>query len=236
MELTAVASLASAPLLTLGYTQIKGRRVVVDWALSKAHYQLLQKQRQQEAEKDADMEDSGSETGSDGEEEEDTRDELDAAMEEVARESINDVEADELDGSEEEGEEAQEGSEEEEEESDSEEEGEEAATEAAAEEKPSDVVEGCTLFLRNVPYTATEQEVAAAFRPYGKLRYCKVVMDPATQQPRGTAFVKVSNAPSLYPFYCSVAKYFLLFFFILAFPLPSLPCWRCIPTTVLEPQ
>lgn len=49
--------------------------------------------------------------------------------------------------------------------------------------------EGTTLFIRNLPYQATEIELRDLFRSFGPLRYAKVTMDRATKRPKGTGFV-----------------------------------------------
>ncbi|TFK50522.1 hypothetical protein OE88DRAFT_1750830 [Heliocybe sulcata] len=47
---------------------------------------------------------------------------------------------------------------------------------------------GTTLFIRNVPYEATEDELRTLFRAFGPLRYARITMDPATGRTRGTGF------------------------------------------------
>lgn len=63
---------------------------------------------------------------------------------------------------------------------------------------------GNTLFIRNVPFTATEDEIRTLyvspfflcnlltrndrFRAFGPLRYVRLTMDPQTERPRGTGF------------------------------------------------
>ncbi|KIP11301.1 hypothetical protein PHLGIDRAFT_124953 [Phlebiopsis gigantea 11061_1 CR5-6] len=48
---------------------------------------------------------------------------------------------------------------------------------------------GTTLFVRNVPFEATEDELRAVFRAFGPLRYAKVAYDHETGRSRGTGFV-----------------------------------------------
>lgn len=47
---------------------------------------------------------------------------------------------------------------------------------------------GTTLFVRNVPYEATEEELRTLFRAFGPLRYARITMDPETGRGRGTGF------------------------------------------------
>ena len=46
-----------------------------------------------------------------------------------------------------------------------------------------------TLFIRNVPFTVTDQHLHEHFSQFGALRYARVVLDSDTERPRGTAFV-----------------------------------------------
>ncbi|KAF9442502.1 RNA-binding domain-containing protein [Macrolepiota fuliginosa MF-IS2] len=47
---------------------------------------------------------------------------------------------------------------------------------------------GTTLFVRNVPFTATEDELRTLFRTYGPLRYARITLDMETGRSRGTGF------------------------------------------------
>ncbi|KAL8660595.1 MAG: hypothetical protein Q9202_006404 [Teloschistes flavicans] len=46
-----------------------------------------------------------------------------------------------------------------------------------------------TLFIRNVPFTVTNERLHEHFSSFGHLRYARIVVDPASQRSRGTAFV-----------------------------------------------
>ncbi|KAK1769291.1 hypothetical protein QBC33DRAFT_350113 [Phialemonium atrogriseum] len=46
-----------------------------------------------------------------------------------------------------------------------------------------------TLFIRNLPYTTTEEELKAHFTQFGPVRYARVVKDRLTDRPAGTGFV-----------------------------------------------
>ncbi|KAK4684518.1 nucleolar protein 4, partial [Tremellales sp. Uapishka_1] len=48
---------------------------------------------------------------------------------------------------------------------------------------------GSTLFIRNLPFEATEQELGTLFLTFGPLRYAKVTMDKTTGRSRGSGFV-----------------------------------------------
>ncbi|KAL1944047.1 hypothetical protein VTO73DRAFT_3865 [Trametes versicolor] len=47
---------------------------------------------------------------------------------------------------------------------------------------------GTTLFVRNVPFEATEDELRTLFRAFGPLRYARITMDGPTGRSRGTGF------------------------------------------------
>lgn len=56
--------------------------------------------------------------------------------------------------------------------------------------------EGTTLFIRNLPYQATEEELRNLFRSFGPLRYAKIAMDKTTNRSKGTGFVCFWQASS----------------------------------------
>ncbi|KAF8598969.1 RNA-binding domain-containing protein [Ceratobasidium sp. AG-I] len=52
-----------------------------------------------------------------------------------------------------------------------------------------DVDIGTTLFVRNVPFEATEEDLRTLFRAFGPLRYARITIDKDTGRSRGTGFV-----------------------------------------------
>ncbi|KAL5521039.1 hypothetical protein ACEPAG_8961 [Sanghuangporus baumii] len=48
---------------------------------------------------------------------------------------------------------------------------------------------GTTLFVRNLPFDATEDELRVLFRSFGPLRYARITVDADTGRSRGTGFV-----------------------------------------------
>ncbi|KAH9950747.1 RNA-binding domain-containing protein [Amylocystis lapponica] len=48
---------------------------------------------------------------------------------------------------------------------------------------------GTTLFVRNVPFEATDDELRTLFRAFGPLRYARITMDHDSGRSRGTGFV-----------------------------------------------
>jgi len=54
--------------------------------------------------------------------------------------------------------------------------------------------ESSTLFIRNVPFDCDDDILKEHFTHFGPVRYARVVIDPNTERPRGTAFVCFFNA------------------------------------------
>lgn len=50
------------------------------------------------------------------------------------------------------------------------------------------VEEGSTVFIRNLPFEVTEEELRNTFRTFGPLRYAKITIDHATGRSRGSGF------------------------------------------------
>ncbi|KAL8701405.1 MAG: hypothetical protein Q9201_004919 [Fulgogasparrea decipioides] len=46
-----------------------------------------------------------------------------------------------------------------------------------------------TLFIRNVPFTVTDEVLSQHFASFGPVRYARVVLDSSTQRSKGTAFI-----------------------------------------------
>ena len=88
---------------------------------------------------------------------------------------------------------------EDEEEDDDEEVGDEDLSEGSVaseeEEKPQKRTtdNATTLFIRNLPYTATDETLKAHFTKFGAVRYARVVMDRSIDKPAGTGFVCFFN-------------------------------------------
>ncbi|KAJ2904258.1 uncharacterized protein MKZ38_008469 [Zalerion maritima] len=55
-----------------------------------------------------------------------------------------------------------------------------------------------TVFVRNLPYTTTDEELKTHFSHFGPIRYARVVMNHSTEQSAGTGFVCFFNAPELH--------------------------------------
>lgn len=48
---------------------------------------------------------------------------------------------------------------------------------------------GSTLFIRNLPFTATDGSLIEHFRIFGRVRYARIVIDPSTERSKGVGFV-----------------------------------------------
>lgn len=53
-----------------------------------------------------------------------------------------------------------------------------------------DVAEERTLFIKNLSYEATEEDIRNILEQYGALKYVLLCIDQMTQHPRGTAFAQ----------------------------------------------
>lgn len=61
---------------------------------------------------------------------------------------------------------------------------------------PSSVIaETGRLFVRNLPYSATEDDLKTIFEPHGALEEVHIVLDKATRRSKGYALVQFSNPP-----------------------------------------
>ncbi len=166
--------------------EVDGRPIAVDWAVQKGIWDEAQHGRDKQ---------EGGEQQNDGEHEsdenEDAEDEHSMMVhdelvdeEELAQlESISNIGTD-LEDAEDDEDEADE-----EDELNEELEEDEADDDSATQEPSQDEDRSSTLFVRNVPYTATDDTLYEHFKSFGPVCYARIVVDPATDRPRGTAFV-----------------------------------------------
>jgi nucleolar protein 4 len=85
---------------------------------------------------------------------------------------------------------------EEEEKDDEEDDFEDVESEEDAPQKPQKILitdNSTTLFIRNLPFTTLDADLKEHFNQFGPVRYARVVMDRATDRPRGTGFVCFFN-------------------------------------------
>lgn len=50
------------------------------------------------------------------------------------------------------------------------------------------------IYVGNLPYSATEEDIRALFEPYGQVTRANIVLDRDTGRPRGFGFVEMANA------------------------------------------
>lgn len=54
----------------------------------------------------------------------------------------------------------------------------------------NDVSEGKTVFVKNVPFTATNEDLQKCMEAYGPIYYALICIDKYTEHSKGTGFVK----------------------------------------------
>jgi len=50
-----------------------------------------------------------------------------------------------------------------------------------------------TLYVGNLPWGTTEEELSRAFQPYANVKSCRIIMDRETGRSRGFGFVEVAD-------------------------------------------
>ncbi|KAL0272712.1 UNVERIFIED_CONTAM: hypothetical protein PYX00_005577 [Menopon gallinae] len=60
----------------------------------------------------------------------------------------------------------------------------------------NDVEEGKTLFIRNLPFSVTNEDLKSCFAKFGELEYALVCIDKLTEHSKGTGFVKFKDKKS----------------------------------------
>ncbi|RSL46557.1 hypothetical protein CEP53_010293 [Fusarium sp. AF-6] len=161
--------------------EIDGRTLAVDWAVDKetwAQQQPAEEESDEKEEEEKDDEDDEDEAESADEDEdggattENRDDQLNADLENFFKNHMENLEEEDSDKDEDEDEE------------DIEEE------EDESEKVPKRTTDNtATLFIRNLPFTTTDEQLKGFFGHFGKVRYARVVMDKVTEKPAGTGFV-----------------------------------------------
>ncbi|PCH38948.1 hypothetical protein WOLCODRAFT_84595 [Wolfiporia cocos MD-104 SS10] len=147
----------------------KERIIAVDWALSKSQWEK-EKAKLEEGAEDVEMTEARDEEGSEGDESEEESEEKNED-DHIGVHSDDDESDDSMA---------------EDDDSDSESDGEEEEPAKPTLPPPET---GTTLFVRNVPFEASEDELRTLFRAFGPLRYARITMDHETGRSRGTGFV-----------------------------------------------
>ncbi|KAK4034080.1 hypothetical protein C8A01DRAFT_19071 [Parachaetomium inaequale] len=184
--------------------EVDGRTLAVDWAVDKQTWDKQQGDAEEGEDKAKASKAKKSKKPAKKEEEEDEDEDEDPNMTQEDRDLVNffknygdNLEEEEDDEDENEEKEDEEGSEAEEGEEDDEDDeiiddDEPEGSDASEEEKQPKkrlTDNATTLFIRNLPYSATDETLKAHFTSFGPVRYARVVMDRATDRPAGTGFV-----------------------------------------------
>ncbi|KAF6830507.1 RNA recognition motif containing protein [Colletotrichum plurivorum] len=179
---------AEKALSSLNGKVIDGRPIAVDWAVDKNEWEK-QNQGEQNAEdeekpKNKKKAAAKKEETKSGKDEEDPND-ADADLENFFKNHMENLEDEEEDDEEEEEEEEDDDdlSDEDEDLSDREEDKQPVSKKQTSSDNKS------TIFIRNLPFMVTDDQLKAHFVAFGPVRYARVVMDRATDRPAGTGFV-----------------------------------------------
>ena len=65
--------------------------------------------------------------------------------------------------------------------------------ETDSEEDQTEEAPSTTIFVRNLPFSSTDETLKAHFAQFGSVRYARIVMDPETERSKGTGFVCFFN-------------------------------------------
>ncbi|QGA13573.1 hypothetical protein EYB26_001223 [Talaromyces marneffei] len=144
--------------------EVDGRTLAVDWAVEKSVWE----EAQQNAEK-KDVDEDAMEVDAEDDKETGAKNDEDESVEVGSEEEDEDEDLDDEDLDEDE-------------DKDEDEEDEEDDRNAA------------TIFIRNLPFTSTDETLYEHFKQFGPLRYARIVVDHETERPRGTGFVCFWNA------------------------------------------
>ncbi|XP_033629872.1 RNA-binding protein 28-like isoform X1 [Asterias rubens] len=209
------ATSAAEAIKEMNAKKLMGRPIAVDWAVSKEIYLKASKKKQPDLKKqqkpaeDSEEEEEDESDGESGVESSSEVEEMEEGIEDDNEEEQDEEEDEEVE--EEDDEDADEDSDEEDEDSDemdSEDEGVESKKsgkktkkyQEVGQKKPrnisNDVGQGRTVFLRNLLFETSEAEIKEMFSQFGEITYSKIVVDPATEHPKGTAFVQFGTKES----------------------------------------
>ncbi|RYP93062.1 hypothetical protein DL770_000808 [Monosporascus sp. CRB-9-2] len=161
---------------------VDGRTLAVDWAVDKKRWEQLQQKDTQAAETSQTSQGKEDDTSSgedddQGEKEKDDDDDMDDDLKNFMKNHMQNMEdedsnaEDEADGESDEVQEAEQN----------------GASSVPA--KPLNTDNRSTLFIRNLPFTTTDEQLKSHFEQFGRIRYARVVVDRATDRPAGTGFV-----------------------------------------------
>ncbi|GAO18205.1 uncharacterized protein UV8b_06302 [Ustilaginoidea virens] len=155
--------------------EVDGRTLAVTWAVDKDTWEQCEREKGSDAvgEQKQDDEDDDKSSESDGEvatsRKNEQDGELDADLENFMKKHMQNME------------------DEDDEDEDDEDDDEDDDGGQKPSKKPTD--NSCTVFVRNLPFVTTDDQLKGFFSHFGTVRYARVVIDKVTEKPAGTGFV-----------------------------------------------
>lgn len=147
--------------------EIDGRTLAVDWAVDKTTWNQQQEKETEEAPSDTEGAESENESEASAVDtaKKPVDNELDADLENFMKNHLQNLEDEDEDA--------------------------ESDGENEEEEKPKRQTTDntSTVFIRNLPYTTTDEQLKGFFAHFGNVRYARVVFNKTTEKPAGTGFV-----------------------------------------------
>lgn len=178
---------AEKALATINGTLVDGRTLAVDWAVEKEVWQSRNKSAEVDKEESDDELEGGADLKADEDAPPNADDDVANFMknfgEELESEEDSDNENDDNQATDEESDEDDDGFEDEE----------DLESMSGKQQKNIITDNSSTIFVRNLPYTTLDADLKEHFMQFGPVRYARVVMDRATDRPRGTGFVCFFN-------------------------------------------
>jgi nucleolar protein 4 len=144
--------------------EVDGRTIAVDWAVDRDTWQGLQKTEQEGDEEDEVASDAESSVVSSDDDDDEAEDGSDDEEED---EDDSNTDYEDIDDSDEEG------------------------GVQLDDDRPKR--EEFTVFIRNLPFTVTDESLQEHFEQFGSVRFARVVLDRETERPKGTGFVSFYN-------------------------------------------
>jgi len=167
--------------------KVCNRAVAVDWAVPKQQYKEIQNQKQAAEESESDEEIESEDEDDSSDDEDDTVKEKQSSKRKRVEEEASDT-SDDSDS--EDDSESDADKESKDESSKHSEMGQKKHGPITADYKSRDVVEKRTVFVRNVPFSASGDDVKELMLQFGDVKYAVLCIDKLTEHPKGTAFVQ----------------------------------------------
>ncbi|KAI0481008.1 RNA-binding domain-containing protein [Xylariaceae sp. FL0804] len=163
---------------------VDGRELAVDWAVDKQKWEKQQEQEEEEEEslddtqpKDEDAANEEQNSDNNDKEEQSSDEELDEDVKNFMKNHMENLEDEDSDADEND------------DEAESGDDDDSSGGAPVSAKKATTTDNTSTLFVRNLPFTTTDQELKSHFEQFGRVRYARIVMDRATDRPAGTGFV-----------------------------------------------